>query len=83
MCVFNTLEIQLKVIVVKLYVTYVINIFLKYILIELVQTVTDWFNTKIEKHNLNYCKYLCSSRVLMLLQPSDHDSDESSGYGDC
>ncbi|XP_065889336.1 chordin-like [Dysidea avara] len=50
---------------------------------ELVQTVTDWFNTKIEKHNLNYCKYLCSSRVLMLLQPSDHDSDESSGYGDC
>ncbi|XP_065889325.1 chordin-like [Dysidea avara] len=43
---------------------------------ELVQTASDWFNTIEEKYSLNYCKYLCSSRVIMLLQPSD--SDDSS-----
>ena len=50
--------------------------FNSYIQLELVQTVSDWFNTIEEKYSLNYCKYLCSLRVIMLLQPSD--SDDSS-----
>lgn len=39
-------------------------------ILELIQTVSDWFNTRKRKHSLFYCKHICSSRVIKLLQPS-------------
>ena len=41
-----------------------------HMLLDLIQTVIDWFNTRKKKHSLFYCKHLCSSRVIRLLQPN-------------
>ena len=71
--VLDTLEIQPKV-----YTCYnVWNTVAMLFTLELVQTVTDWFNTNKTNHSLWYCKYLCSERVIRLLQPSHLDESNA------